>query len=239
MFESNKPSLALLAVSFFLVATAAIPAMQSRAQGAGMLQLAAEENNKEKKPIAKPAPRRAAPHVNVPRRAPPPHNVQRKAPAIAPKRVVRPPANGPKVVTPQSVGPKVIGPAAVSKSGVAPATRTFTPSGPRSRTVTAGALRGMPTSGAGRTYIHGRNYSVWRRGYRVRHGGAWWTFAALNTLGVIVIGGYDYYPYAYISAPEDYCDGLTPDGCQLVWQDVETDEGDTIPACVAYCPWQQ
>jgi hypothetical protein len=54
-----------------------------------------------------------------------------------------------------------------------------------------------------------------------------------------MIGGHDYYPYAYISAPEDYCDGLTPDRCQLVWQDVETDEGDITQACVAYCPWQQ
>jgi len=33
-------------------------------------------------------------------------------------------------------------------------------------------------------------------------------------------------------------DGLTEDGCQLVWQDVETVEGDIIPQCVAYCPWQ-
>ena len=239
MIKCKRASLALLAAGVFAVAMTPISEMQSRAQGAGTLRLAAEENNNEKKPVAKPAPRPAAPHVNVPRRVPPPHNVQRKAPVNVPKRVVQPLVNGPKFVTPLSVGPKVIGPAAVTKSGATPATRTFTPSGPRSRTVTAGALRSMPTSGAGRTYIRGNNYSVWRRGYRVRHGGAWWTFAALNTLGVIAIGGYDYYPYAYIAAPEDYCDGLTPDGCQLVWQDVETDEGDIIPACVAYCPWQQ
>lgn len=235
----KRASLALVAVGVFAVAMTPISGMQGRAQGTGTLRLAAEENNNEKKPVAKPAPRPAAPHVTGPRHVPPPHNVQRKAPANAPKRVVQPPVNGPKVVTPQSVGPKVIGPAAVSKSAATPATRTFTPRGPRSHTVTAGALRGMPTSGAGRTYISGRNYSVWRRGYRVRHGGGWWTFAALNTLGVIAIGGYEYFPYAYISAPEDYCDGLTPDGCQLVWQDVETDEGDIIPACVAYCAWQQ
>ena len=238
MFESHNAGLALLGLGLVAAAAIPIPAMQSRAQSAGTLQLAAEENNNEKKPAAKPAPHPAAPHVNVPRRAPPPHNVQHNAPANVPKRVVRPPVNGPKVVTPKSVGPKVIGPSAVSKSGVAPASRTFTPSGPRSHTVTAGALRGMPTSVAGHTSIRGRNYSVWRRGYRFRHGRAWWTFVGLNTLGVIVIGGNEFYPYAYISAPADYCDGLTPDGCQLVWQDVETLEGDVYPQCVAYCPWQ-
>jgi hypothetical protein len=35
-----------------------------------------------------------------------------------------------------------------------------------------------------------------------------------------------------------YCQGLTEDGCELMWQDVETIEGDVVPQCVAYCPWQ-
>ena len=53
-----------------------------------------------------------------------------------------------------------------------------------------------------------------------------------------IIGSDQYYPYAYISAPENYCEGLTEDGCELMWQDVETIEGDVVPQCVAYCPWQ-
>jgi hypothetical protein len=72
----------------------------------------------------------------------------------------------------------------------------------------------------------------------VRHGGGWWTFGALSALGAIIIGSDQYYPYAYISAPENYCEGLTEDGCELMWQDVETTEGDVVPQCVAYCPWQ-
>lgn len=99
-------------------------------------------------------------------------------------------------------------------------------------------LRGLPARGAGRASIRGQNYSVWRSGYRVRHGGGWRTFVALSALTAILIETNEFYPYAYISAPEPYCDGLTEDGCQLVWQDVETLEGDVISQCVAYCPWQ-
>ena len=111
------------------------------------------------------------------------------------------------------------------------AIRTVTPRG--SRAVTGGRLRG-----AGRAAIQGHNYSVWRGRHRVRHGGGWRTFGALSALGAIIIGSNQYYPYAYISAPENYCEGLTEDGCELMWQDVETIEGDVVPQCVAYCPWQ-
>jgi hypothetical protein len=77
-----------------------------------------------------------------------------------------------------------------------------------------------------------------RSGYRVRHGGNWRTFVALSALGAIAIGAREYYPYAYISAPGPYCAGLTRDGCELVWQQVEPTEGDVIDQCVAYCLWQ-
>ena len=116
------------------------------------------------------------------------------------------------------------------------AARVVTPRG--TRAVTASRLRGLPARGAGRTVIRGQNYSAWRGGYRVRHGGGWRTFVALSALGVIAIGSNEYYPYAYISAPEQYCEGLTEDGCELMWQEVETTEGDVINQCVAYCPWQ-
>jgi hypothetical protein len=99
-------------------------------------------------------------------------------------------------------------------------------------------LRGVPVRGAGSAVIRGQNYSAWRSGYRVRHGDGWWTFVALSTLGAIAIGSNQYYPYAYISAPQPYCEGLTEDGCELMWQEVQTIEGDVVNQCVAYCPWQ-
>ncbi len=99
-------------------------------------------------------------------------------------------------------------------------------------------LRAASIRGASRARIGGRNYSIWRGRHRVRHGGRWRTFVALSTLGAIAIGSSEYYPYAYISAPEPYCEGLTEDGCELRWQEVQTIEGDLIDQCVAYCPWQ-
>ena len=140
---------------------------------------------------------------------------------------MRQPKTTPKTAAP-ATGRKVASPT------VAP--RVVTPRG--ARTVTASRLRGVPARGAGRAVIRGQNYSVWRSGYRVRHGSGWRTFVGLGGLGVIVIGSNKYYPYAYISAPEPYCEGLTEDGCQLMWQDVQTIEGDVVSQCVAYCPWQ-
>jgi hypothetical protein len=132
----------------------------------------------------------------------------------------------------------LVAPAATGRKVVSPVTapRVITPKG--KRTVTASRLRGVPTQGVSSAVISGHNYSAWRSGHRVRHGRGWRTFVALSALGAIAIGSSEYYPYAYISAPENYCEGLTEDGCELMWQDVETIEGDIIPQCVAYCPWQ-
>jgi hypothetical protein len=137
-------------------------------------------------------------------------------------RTVRQPKGPSKTVGPTGFGNKT--------------PRVVTPRG--TRTITASRLRGVPTRGLGRTVIGGHNYSAWRSGHRVRHGRGWRTFVGIGALGAIAIGSSEFYPYAYISAPENYCEGLTEDGCELMWQDVETFEGDVVPQCVAYCPWQ-
>jgi hypothetical protein len=54
----------------------------------------------------------------------------------------------------------------------------------------------------------------------------------------MMFGSALYYPYAYIDASYDYCQGWTEDGCQLHWLAVPTEEGPTEFQCVAYCPWQ-
>ncbi len=113
--------------------------------------------------------------------------------------------------------------------------RKFTP---RSKAVVTSRFRGVPRHGVHRTVIAGHNYSIWRGERRFRYHNRWRTLMALSLLGAIAIGSYEYFPYAYIDAPELYCEGLTEDGCQLVWQEVETVEGDIIPQCVAYCPWR-
>lgn len=170
------------------------------------------------------APRQTAPRVTTPRRTAP-RTVTR--PAATPRTVTRPRAT-PRVVTqPRSAGPRVVAPGAAPR--VAPSA---------TRNVTAARLRGVPARGAGRAVVGGHRYSAWRSGYRVRHGSGWRTFVALGTLGAIAIGATQYYPYAYISAPQPYCEGFTEDGCELRWQDVETVEGDIVSQCVAYCPWR-
>lgn len=98
-------------------------------------------------------------------------------------------------------------------------------------------MRGASIRDANKVLLGGRNYSIWRDSHRVRHGGGWRTFVTLSTLGGLAIGGATYYPYAYIAAPAPQCRGLTEDGCQLQWQQVQTLEGDVDFQCVAYCPW--
>ena len=104
--------------------------------------------------------------------------------------------------------------------------------------VTAKRMRGL-SRGKGQASVRGRNFSTWRGGrYRTRYRNRWVTFVPLAALTAILIGEDRYYPYAYISAPIDYCEGITEDGCDLRWREVETIEGDRVGQCVAYCPWQ-
>jgi hypothetical protein len=239
----NKMGLPLFSAGVFAATVLLAPCAADPGQGesAATIEFSAQQEHKGKPRKAAPAARPAQPRV-APQRAAP----QRAAPRAAPhtvtqpkvtSRVVRQPKATSRVVRQPKITPKTVAPAAGRKlvsPAVAP--RVVTPRG--ARTVTASRLRGVPARGAGRAVIRGQNYSVWRSGYRVRHGSGWRTFVGLSVLGAIVIGSSDYYPYAYISAPEPYCEGLTEDGCQLLWQDVQTIEGDVTPQCVAYCPWQ-
>ena len=177
----------------------------------------------------------SATHTATPR-------VTRTVTPAATRKVTTPTTATRKVATPATASRKVTTPTTAIRKvtpGAAPKVAApVAPSGGKAHVVTAGKLRGVPASGAGRATILGHNYSVWRSGYRVRHGNGWLTFVALRTITAIAIGSRHYYPYAYITAPQPYCTGLTEDGCQLMWQDVETIEGDVVSQCVAYCPWQ-
>jgi hypothetical protein len=159
-----------------------------------------------------------------------------------------PQVNGPKFVVPNGTGnsPPAAGGTvmtapdkATPSVGASKPLQTFTPHGPNAGVVTMSRLRSLPAIGVSRASIRDQNYSVWRQGCHAHYHDRWYTCVALGALPAILIAANEFYPFAYIDAPESYCDGLTEDGCQLVWQDVETDEGDVIPQCVAYCPWQQ
>jgi hypothetical protein len=255
MFCRN--GLTLVTAGVLAIAAMSLPASASAARDrqAATTEFSAQANVDPKKKAAPVAPRQAPARV-APRPAP-----VRVAPRPAPVRVAPRPVPqhvAPRQVTPHQVAPRVIprqvGPAGAGPKNLGPnvvapvapravgaptsARRVFTPRGTNSRVVTAARIRSAPARGAFRTTIRGRNYTVWRSGYRVRRGDGWRTFVALGTLGVLAIGAAEYYPYAYIDAPEPYCDGLTEDGCQMVYDEVETMEGDMVGQCVAYCPWQ-
>ena len=243
-----------LLVATIMFAPCTPSAAQGRAATTSEFSAQQQQDNKgpstKAAPAARPAPQRAAPQRAAPRVATP----QRTAPRTvtqtrATSRVVTQRKATSRAVTQRKTTSRTVTQRkatsrtvtqrkatsrAVTQRKTAP--RVVTPKG--TRTVTASRLRGVPARGAGRTVIRGQNYSAWRSGYRIRHGSAWWTFVALSTLGAIAIDSNEYYPYAYISAPEDYCEGLTEDGCELMWQEVQTIEGDVVNQCVAYCPWQ-
>jgi hypothetical protein len=186
------------------------------------------------------APTQMAPRTVAPKTAPKVMAPKTVAPkAVAPTKVA-PAAPAPKTIAPKTIAPKTVAPKAVAPKVVQPkvAPKVVTPTGPKAGVVTAGKLRGAPLQTAGKTVIGGRNFSVWRRGHRVRYDGRWRTLAALSALGAIAIGAAYFYPYAYIDAPQPFCEGLTADGCQLMWEEVLTMEGDLVYQCVAYCPWQ-
>jgi hypothetical protein len=230
----------IVTASAVTIAALSLPAF-ARAGAAATTEFSAQSQDPKKNPKAKPAPARPAQTIQRPPHRPAP--VVRTAPVHRAAPVVRPvqrPMNTqrnivvPRVVTPNrpmTAAPRII---AAPRQG----NRAFTPRGASSNVVRAARIRSAPPRGIGRTTIQGRNYSVWRSNYRVRRGNGWRTFVALGALGTIAIGASQYYPYAYIQAPAPYCDGRTEDGCQLVFEDVETVEGDVIGQCVAYCPWQ-
>ena len=230
----NLPQVSLISASLlvatFMFTPYAPSAAQDRSATSTDFSAQQDQQNKGKQkkaaPAGRAAPQHAAPRVAAPQRTAPRTVTQTKTQTRvvrqptttsrtvkqpkATSRTVRQPTTTTKVIAPTAVGRKVVSPAA--------APRVVTPSG--TRTVTASRLRGVPVHGAGSAVIRGQNYSAWRSGYRVRHGDGWWTFVALSTLGAIAIGSNQYYPYAYISAPQPYCEGLTEDGCELMWQEV-------------------
>jgi len=76
--------------------------------------------------------------------------------------------------------------------------------------------------------IHKGPHKLWWKG-------GWKTFVPFSALGVALIGGAYYYPDAYVSVARPYCSGLTPEGCQLNWQEVGFEGGGSEWQCVAYC----
>jgi hypothetical protein len=76
--------------------------------------------------------------------------------------------------------------------------------------------------------IHKGPHKLWWKG-------GWKTFVPFTAISVALIGGAYYYPDAYVSVARPYCSGVTPDGCQLNWQQVAFEGGGSEWQCVEYC----
>jgi Beta/Gamma crystallin len=77
---------------------------------------------------------------------------------------------------------------------------------------------------------------VWKQKHGLWWGGKWKYFVPFTALGAVLIGGSYYYPDAYVGFARPYCTGLTPDGCQLNWQQVNFEDGGADWQCVQFCP---
>ncbi|MBV9955675.1 MAG: hypothetical protein JOZ70_10530 [Pseudolabrys sp.] len=168
-------------------------------------------------PAARPAPRMVQPRVQ-----------QRTVQPRPPQRTVQP----------RQVQPRVQQRTVTQQRTVRSTTRVTTRAQTRTMNFRPNRSTYAVRIRTGNRYSYqGRNYSMWRTGpWRHRYGNRWRTYVALTTLGAIAVGTATYYPYAYIDAPADACEGVTEDGCQLVYDEVETLEGGLAPVCVAYCP---
>jgi Beta/Gamma crystallin len=76
---------------------------------------------------------------------------------------------------------------------------------------------------------------LWKQKHGLWWGGKWKYFVPFTVLGAVAIGGAYYYPDAYVGFARPYCSGLTPDGCQLNWQQVNFEDGGSDWQCVQYC----
>lgn len=255
-FKLTLSATAVLAIicAFGPAADSAAQSTQEALVSAPQIKLA-QAKTPEQPPQKKPPPPPAA-TPRPPARVIAPTVAPKIAPTVAPKfdstnapRHVGPPAGNPNFVAPKnnfvapknSAGPATGAPNFAAPKTVAPVTggpgtgaaRRFGPPG------TGGTAHALTLRGANRATLAGRNFSVSRSGnYRVNRGGRWRTFVGVSALGAIMFAGAMYYPYAYIDAPPDYCDGFTEDGCQLQWQEVPSLDGPPDFQCVAYCPWQ-
>jgi hypothetical protein len=244
---AERFGLALLATGAIVIASAIGATSHGVAQdrsGAGVLKLAEAAQTERKKAAA---PRSVAPKTvtsprvttGTPRVTSTPKQLGTQK-TITTRRVVTPKqTTTPKVVTtPKITTPKVTTPKVVTPKTTTPKTTIPNTAASKTTSPTRLGLRTIGASSTGKATIRGQNYTVWRGTHRVRHNGRWATLAAITTLGIIAVGGADYYPYAYISATGPYCEGITDEGCVLRWEQVQALEGPWVYECVAYCPWQ-
>jgi beta/gamma crystallin len=87
-----------------------------------------------------------------------------------------------------------------------------------------------------RVSVNNRFFRINKGPHFMYFGGIRRAFVPIGLLGVAFWGGSYWYPDGYVSVAAPYCSGVTPDGCQLYWRDVNFEDGGGAPQCVQYCP---
>jgi hypothetical protein len=77
---------------------------------------------------------------------------------------------------------------------------------------------------------------IWKGPKKIWWGGGWKKFIPISAIGVVLVGGTYFYPDGYLGLARPYCEGITPDGCQLNWQMVNFEDGGADWQCVQFCP---
>ena len=237
----------------------------SVARVSGLIALAAAASLAFSAAQAAPPPKKPHPaprvvtHTQAPRtvtRTPTVNRTVTHNPTVTPNRTFTPNrtvTRNPNV-TPQHTGPAGPGTATFHRgpigggatplhtpvAGVGPAGLRLGPHGPAAG---PGHLHAGPAGLPGAhpnfpTVRVGNRFFPINKGQRfVWFGGVRRTFVPLALLGTVLIGGAYWYPDAYVSIAGPACGGLTPDGCELHWRDVDFVDGGGVPQCVQYCPW--
>jgi len=196
----------------------------------------AEAAPRKAAPVRRAAPmRRAAPRAHVTRAKPNfarPHSnfTRRIKPATKPTPRVTHQQFQKKTFTPQvkkGFNPNVN---AFKKVGPGPGLRAGWKNGPGVGKKFAG-----PASKFAFIKVANKSWPIHKGPHKLWWHSSWKTFVPFTALGVALIGGSYYWPDAYVSVARPYCTGVTPDGCQLNWQQVGFEGGGSEWQCVQFC----
>jgi hypothetical protein len=161
-----------------------------------------------------------------------PHRAAPRPPDRGQRNVVRPGGGGHTVVRPGGGGNVVVRPGGGRNVVVRPG------GGARVIAGRHGPRIGVRVVGGGPIRIGGRNVTIIRGPRFVTWRGVRRSLVPIAVLSALTVGGVAYAAYGYVPVAQNLCDGYTEDGCQFMWTDVPTEEGDIIPQCVTYCPAQ-
>lgn len=199
------------------------------------------------------APRAFAPRLRPPRIPTPRLSPQRPALPVAraatPMHVRGVPPANLTAIRPPNFSPGVPTPQLRRGTPASTIGRVPLPNLPASHLAHAGVAHPLQTGAArpnqrpvtGLVNVNHRKVAVFRGQRYVQRSGRWHRLRSVSALSaavaVVVVAGVNYFADGYIDLPAPACGGFTDDGCRLSMANVASDDGESIPQCMQYCPW--